>query len=171
MEWVDDVWARVLPEQGVALSGTPVLLVFLGAIVAVTIRPVWRVMRLGVTLVHELGHAGVGVLCGRRFTGFVLRGEPRPGPGRWPPCVAGRPGVVGTGPHGGARASPPRRALGEVAADRGRCARRAGGSRRALVGWSRPAAGTGARRRGRRARRGRLAAPGCRPRRAGGQGQ
>ena len=75
MEWVDGVWARVLPEQGVALSGTPVLLVLVGAVVAVTIRPVWRVMRLGVTLVHELGHAGVGVLCGRRFTGFVLRGD------------------------------------------------------------------------------------------------
>ncbi len=75
MEWVDGVWARVLPEQGVALSGTPVLLVLLGAVVAVAIRPVWRVMRLGVTLVHELGHAGVGVLCGRRFTGFVLRGD------------------------------------------------------------------------------------------------
>ena len=75
MEWVDGVWVRVLPEEGVALSGTPVLLVLVAALVAVAVPPVWRVLRLGVTLVHELGHAGVGILCGRRFTGFVLRGD------------------------------------------------------------------------------------------------
>lgn len=75
MDWVAAVWERVLPDQGVSLSGTPVLLVLVGALVAVSVRPVWRVLRLAVTLVHELGHAGVGLLAGRRFTGFVLRGD------------------------------------------------------------------------------------------------
>lgn len=75
MDWVGAVWERVLPEQGVSLSGTPVLLVLAAALVAVAVRPVWRVLRLAVTLVHELGHAGVGLLAGRRFTGFVLRGD------------------------------------------------------------------------------------------------
>ena len=50
-------------------------LVLVAALVAVAVEPPWRVLRLGVTLVHELGHAGVGVLSGRRFTGFVLRGD------------------------------------------------------------------------------------------------
>ena len=75
MDRVDAVWARVLPDPGVALAGMPVLLVLAAALVAVAVRPVWRVLRLGVTLVHELGHASVGVLAGRRFTGFVLRGD------------------------------------------------------------------------------------------------
>lgn len=106
MEWVDAVWARVLPEQGVALSGTPVLLVLVAALGAVALGPVWRVLRLAVTLVHELGHAGVGMLAGRRFTGFVLRGDmsghavtvgPARGPGRVLTTWAGypAPAVVG----------------------------------------------------------------------------
>lgn len=45
------------------------------ALVAVGWWPAWRVLRLAVTLVHELGHAVVGVAAGRRFTGFVLRGD------------------------------------------------------------------------------------------------
>lgn len=75
MDVLDEIWALALPEQGVALSGRPVLLVLAAALVAVALRPSWRVLRLAVTLVHELGHAVVGVLCGRRFTGFVLRGD------------------------------------------------------------------------------------------------
>ena len=75
MDVLDRIWALVLPEQGVALSGRPVLVVLALALVAVALRPSWQVLRLGVTLVHELGHAVVGVLCGRRFTGFVLRGD------------------------------------------------------------------------------------------------
>lgn len=42
-------------------------------LLAVTVRPLWRVLRVAVTVVHELGHAVVGVLAGRRFTGLVLR--------------------------------------------------------------------------------------------------
>lgn len=75
MDWFEQVWSRVVPEQGIALSGTPVVVVLVVALVAVAVDPLWRVLRLGVTLVHELGHAGVGMLSGRRFTGFVLRGD------------------------------------------------------------------------------------------------
>lgn len=75
MDRLDEVWARVLPVDPVALSGTPALVVLAAALVAVAVAPVWGVLRLGVTLVHELGHAGVGMLSGRRFTGFVLRGD------------------------------------------------------------------------------------------------
>lgn len=42
------------------------------AVLCVLVPPVWRVIRPVVTLVHELGHAGVGLLCGRRFSGFVI---------------------------------------------------------------------------------------------------
>ncbi len=103
---VDEVWQRVQPVGEVSLSGRPVLVVLLAALVAVGLGPVWRVLRLGVTLVHELGHAGVGILCGRRFTGFVLRGDmsghavtvgPARGAGRVATTWAGypAPAVVG----------------------------------------------------------------------------
>ena len=106
MNWFEQVWSRVVPEQGVALFGTPVLIVLVAALVAVAADPLWRVLRLGVTLVHELGHAGVGMLCGRRFTGFVLRGDmsghavtvgPSRGFGRVLTTWAGypAPGIVG----------------------------------------------------------------------------
>ncbi len=106
MNWFEQVWSRVVPEQGIALAGPPVLVVLVAALVAVAVEPVWRVVRLAVTLVHELGHAGVGMLCGRRFTGFVLRGDmsghavtvgPARGVGRVLTTWAGypAPGVVG----------------------------------------------------------------------------
>lgn len=75
MNPIEQVWEHVLPMEGVAISGAPVLVVLALALLAVAFRPTWRLLRLGVTLVHELGHAGVGVLAGRRFTGFVLRGD------------------------------------------------------------------------------------------------
>ncbi len=106
MNWFEQVWSRVVPDQGIALSGVPVVMVLVAALVAVAVDPLWRVLRLGVTLVHELGHAGVGMLCGRRFTGFVLRGDmsghavtvgPARGFGRVFTTWAGypAPGVVG----------------------------------------------------------------------------
>jgi hypothetical protein len=106
MNWFEQVWSRVVPDQGIVLSGVPVVMVLLAALVAVAVDPLWRVLRLGVTLVHELGHAGVGMLCGRRFTGFVLRGDmsghavtvgPARGFGRVFTTWAGypAPGVVG----------------------------------------------------------------------------
>lgn len=43
---------------------------------AVVVLPfAWRLVRIGVTWVHELGHAAVGIAVGRRFTGFVVRGD------------------------------------------------------------------------------------------------
>src|SRR5690606_19833180 len=54
--------------------GTELAVVAAVALAVVLVPQAWRVARLGVTLVHELGHAVVGVAVGRRFTGFVLRG-------------------------------------------------------------------------------------------------
>jgi hypothetical protein len=76
MEWFEMVRERVVPVVG----GDPIpvagVLVALGlALAAVLVPPIWQVLRLAVTLVHELGHAVVGMLAGRRFTGFVLRSD------------------------------------------------------------------------------------------------
>ncbi|GAA1877478.1 M50 family metallopeptidase [Lapillicoccus jejuensis] len=74
-----ELGARLAPVPAGALARpevtTALLLALVLGVVVVAVDPVWRVARLGVTLVHELGHAGVGLLCGRRFTGFVLRGD------------------------------------------------------------------------------------------------
>ncbi|RKT79706.1 peptidase M50B-like protein [Terracoccus luteus] len=76
MSWADALVARLAPTASASSLTVPALLTVLAlALVAVAVPPVWRVVRLAVTLVHELGHAGVGVLVGRRFTGFVLRGD------------------------------------------------------------------------------------------------
>ncbi|GAA2159532.1 peptidase M50B-like protein [Humibacillus xanthopallidus] len=76
MEWFDAIAARARPATGeVALSAPQVTVVLLLALIVVITPPVWQVVRLGVTLVHELGHAGVGIVVGRQFTGFVLRGD------------------------------------------------------------------------------------------------
>ena len=94
--------AGVTPQLG--LPGLAVVLAL--AAVAITWWPAWRVLRLVVALVHELGHAVVGVLSGRRFTGFVLRSDMSGhaitvGPARGPGVVATTwagypaPGVLG----------------------------------------------------------------------------
>ncbi|KGN30769.1 membrane protein [Knoellia sinensis KCTC 19936] len=57
-----------LPSGAVATAG-------LAALAVVLVPPVWSQLRIAVTLVHELGHAIVGILSGRRFTGFVVRGD------------------------------------------------------------------------------------------------
>ena len=107
MDWFEVVAARVRPlAEGAHLTAYGIWIALGVSLVAVLVRPVWRVLRLAVTLVHELGHAFVGMLVGRRFTGFVLRGDmsghavtvgrPR-GPGRVVSTWAGypAPGVVG----------------------------------------------------------------------------
>ncbi|MDO4259582.1 MAG: M50 family metallopeptidase [Actinomycetaceae bacterium] len=48
-------------------------LIALGLAVAAVATPLWVVVRVIVVIVHELGHAVVGILCGRRFTGIVIR--------------------------------------------------------------------------------------------------
>lgn len=74
MNW-DEVAARVVPAQGVSLTAPTVLTALAAALVVVGVEPVWQAVRVVVTLVHELGHALVGIAVGRRFTGFVVRGD------------------------------------------------------------------------------------------------
>lgn len=76
------------------------------ALVAVCWRPSWRRVRMGITVVHEAGHALVAVLVGRRLAGIrlhsdtsgvtVSRGRPR-GPGMVAMMAAGylAPGALG----------------------------------------------------------------------------
>lgn len=73
--WVDAVHERIQPAATAGLDGWPLLAAVLAAVVLVGYTGSWRLLRVAVTLVHELGHALVGVLAGRRFTGFVVRGD------------------------------------------------------------------------------------------------
>ncbi len=76
MEWWDEVVRRLEPATGdVSLTAAAVWTVLAGSLLVVVVEPLWRVLRIAVTLVHELGHAVVGMAMGRRFTGFVLRGD------------------------------------------------------------------------------------------------
>ena len=75
MDW-QQVTSRVVPVAGeVELPAQLVAVALVAALVAVAVSALWRVLRVAVTLVHELGHALVGMAVGRRFTGFVLRGD------------------------------------------------------------------------------------------------
>ena len=75
MTWWTAVQTRVVPlETPVALPGA-VVVVALAVALGLALSPAWPALRLAVTLVHELAHAGVGVLGGRRFTGFVVGGD------------------------------------------------------------------------------------------------
>ncbi len=76
MDWGEEVLRRLLPAAaGPGLTWRELAAVAGVALLLVSVGPLWRVVRLGVTLVHELGHAFTGILCGRRFTGFVLRAD------------------------------------------------------------------------------------------------
>lgn len=68
-----EVAARVRPGDAVSLDQRAVVIVLGVSLAIIGVAPIWRVARLGVTFVHELGHAVVGILCGRKFTAFVLR--------------------------------------------------------------------------------------------------
>jgi hypothetical protein len=108
VDW-DQVRSRLEPATGdVALTAPAVTVALVAAVLVVAVPAIWQVMRLAVTLVHELGHALVGLAVGRRFTGFVLRGDmsghavtvgPPRGPGRVLTTWAGypAPAVVGAG--------------------------------------------------------------------------
>lgn len=75
MDW-DELRARIVTAPGDVAMGAPAVTVaVIAAVLVVAVPPVWQVLRLAVTLVHELGHALVGLAVGRRFTGFVLRGD------------------------------------------------------------------------------------------------
>src|SRR5690625_4423138 len=76
MGWWPGILERVQPAAPAAQIEVEHLLISAGvALALVVIGPLWRVARLGVTLVHELGHALVGLAMGRKFTGFVLRAD------------------------------------------------------------------------------------------------
>lgn len=117
VDWLEAITERVRPAaQAPELAAPALVAALVVAAVAVTWRPAWAALRLAVTLVHELGHAAVGVAVGRRFTGFVLRsdmsghavtvGRPR-GPGMIAMTWAGYPApallgsaLVWLGAHG-----------------------------------------------------------------------
>ncbi len=73
MEVWNEVAARVQPTGAVQPGRTTLLIILAVSVAIIVIAPVWRAARLGVTFVHELGHAVVGIACGRKFTAFVLR--------------------------------------------------------------------------------------------------
>lgn len=106
-EVLDRVWSDVtsrqpLPEPAWVLASGAL------ALLLVATPATWRRVRLGVTLVHEAGHAVVAVLVGRRLQAIRLhsdtsgvtlsRGRPR-GPGMVAMLAAGylAPGAVGLG--------------------------------------------------------------------------
>lgn len=97
---VGQAWDRLQPSAPPATSATELLVVAGLALAVVAVPALWQVARLGVTLVHELGHALVGICVGRQFSGFVLRGDasghavtrgPRRGPGMVATTAAGYP--------------------------------------------------------------------------------
>ena len=76
MDLLTQIVDRAGPAAHSPRLAVPGLLTVLAvAVVAVSWWPAWRLLRLAVTLVHELGHAVLGVAVGRRFTGFVLRSD------------------------------------------------------------------------------------------------
>lgn len=75
-QMLEQIWQRVLPDTvPAALPSWWLLAALAAALLAVTLAPLWRLFRPAVTVVHELGHAVVGILVGRRFTGFVVNGD------------------------------------------------------------------------------------------------
>jgi hypothetical protein len=75
VDW-EQLRERVVVATGdVTMSAPAVTVALVAALLVVAVPSVWQVLRLAVTLVHELGHALVGLAVGRRFTGFVLRGD------------------------------------------------------------------------------------------------
>jgi hypothetical protein len=107
MEWTTSLADRITPvAAAVPLEGRPLVVTAVLAAAAIVVEPLWRLLRVAVTLVHELGHAVVGILFGRRFTGFVVRGDmsghavtvgPARGIGRVATTWAGYPAPALTG--------------------------------------------------------------------------
>ena len=107
MDGLGEVWQRATAVQPLP-DPDVVLLTGLLALLLVTLTPTWRRVRLGVTVVHEAGHAVVAVLVGRRLQGIrlhadtsgvtVSRGRPT-GPGMVATLAAGylAPAAVGVG--------------------------------------------------------------------------
>lgn len=74
--WLSALWSHIAPAADLVAMPTQSLIFVLAISAAAIIVPMlWVRVRLLITLVHELGHAVVGVLAGRKFTGFILRGD------------------------------------------------------------------------------------------------
>lgn len=73
----DALIARVQSGLAVQVLPASIWLPFAvaGAAIVVFVGPFWRLVRTVVTVVHELGHALVGLLCGRKFTGLVINSD------------------------------------------------------------------------------------------------
>ncbi|MGM0384662.1 MAG: M50 family metallopeptidase [Actinomycetota bacterium] len=71
-DWTALAWARLQPDGALTLDATMLAAAVL-ALLALLVPTAWRWTRIAVTVVHELGHAVVGLAAGRRFTGLVLR--------------------------------------------------------------------------------------------------
>jgi hypothetical protein len=69
-----DLWHRLTGTQ--PAPPTP-LVVATGALalLAILLRPIWRIARYLVTIAHEGGHAAVAVLSGRRLSGIRLHSD------------------------------------------------------------------------------------------------
>lgn len=71
---ISTLWHRALAPQG----PPPSLLVLVTAALALAVvayRPIWKVIRNVVTIVHESGHAVTAVLVGRRLQSIRLRSD------------------------------------------------------------------------------------------------
>jgi hypothetical protein len=90
-----ELWDRVAARQPVP---DPAFVLGTGAVALLLVVMAWPQVRLGITVVHEAGHAVVAVLVGRRLSGIrlhsdtsgltVSRGKPR-GPGMVAMLAAG----------------------------------------------------------------------------------
>lgn len=91
--------ARIAPDDA-PTPGWWVAAALVAALVVIAVPPLWRLTRPAVTIVHELGHAVIGMAFGRRFAGFVVSADmsghaltvgPRRGIGRIASTWAGYP--------------------------------------------------------------------------------
>lgn len=103
---MDQAWHDILStlRDSVHAGAAPSLIsmsIAMGiALAAVVVPQIWKILRVVVTLVHELGHAAVGVITGRKFAGFTVEPDmsgatatkgPNRGPGLIFTTLAGYP--------------------------------------------------------------------------------
>ncbi len=105
-ERMDQIWHDIAGRmQDSVHAGAAPSLIAAGfavgvALAAVVVPQIWKVLRVVVTLVHELGHAAIGVITGRKFAGFTVEPDmsgatatkgPSRGPGLVLTTLAGYP--------------------------------------------------------------------------------
>ena len=97
MDVLSEIWDQITSQQPVPAASFVLAAGFV-ALVLVLFPATWPVVRMGVTVVHEAGHAVVAVLVGRRLSAIrlhsdtsgltVSKGKPR-GPGMVAMLAAG----------------------------------------------------------------------------------